>query len=379
MFAPTQTDKQISWNMPANHQRRSKLIFLAIVAALAFYFCYLIARPFLQPVVAAGILATLFHPWFRRLERKFSNANWAAALSLIILIVAFVGPAFILGMLLEKEIAGAYQWLKQNTAAQNGWPAALSFWIDRAASWIGIHTGVSPEALRNGVLSRVDAASGAMVKKTADILSGIGAGIVSLVIMLVTFFFLLREGKKIVRGAAGLLPLSAEEIDRLIASIDAAIQANVVGVLAVAAAQGSLLGLALWVLGLSSPLLWALIAAICSVIPLVGSAVVWVPATIYLFITGSWIKGLILLGWSAGVVSLADNIIRPWILSGRVNLSPLVLFFALLGGVDVFGPLGIFLGPLIVSLAVTFGAMFFAEFRQQEELEADNQAIRPSG
>jgi len=79
---------------------------------------------------------------------------------------------------------------------------------------------------------------------------------------------------------------------------------------------------------------------------------------------------LILLGWSVGVVSLADNIIRPWILSGRVNLSPLVLFFALLGGVEVFGPLGIFLGPLIVSLAVTFGAMFFAELRQQEELDA---------
>ena len=356
--------------MPANHQRRNKLIFLAVTAALAFYFCYLIARPFLQPVLAAAILATLFHPWFRRLERKFSNPNWAAALSLIIVIVAFVGPAIVLGMLLEKEIAGAYQWLKQNTAAQNGWPAALTVWIDKAASWVGIHTGVSPEALRTAVLSRVDAASGAMVKKTAGILSGIGAGIVSLVIMLVTFFFLLREGKRIVRGAAGLLPLSGEEVDRLIARIDAAIQANVVGVLAVAAVQGSLLGLALWALGLSSPILWASIAAICSAVPLVGSGVVWVPATIYLFISGSWIKGLILLGWSAGVVSLADNLIRPWILSGRVNLSPLVLFFALLGGVEVFGPLGIFLGPLIVSLAVTFGAMFFAELRQQEELDA---------
>jgi predicted PurR-regulated permease PerM len=208
-----------------------------------------------------------------------------------------------------------------------------------------------------------------LVKKTAGILGGIGAGIVSLVIMLVAFFFLLREGRRIVRGAASLLPLSQNEIDTLIEKIDAAVQANVVGVLAVAAAQGTLLGIALWLLGIPSSILWGLIAAICSVVPMVGSSIVWVPLTIYLFITGSLVKGVILLVWSAGVVSLADNFIRPWILSGRVNLSPLVLFFALLGGVEVFGPLGIFLGPLIVSLAVTFGSMFFNELRTQGELQ----------
>lgn len=355
--------------MAANPQRRNKLIFLGIAAILSFYFCYLIARPFLQSILAAGILAILFHPLYRRFRRKFGNSNWAAVASLAIVIVAFVGPAIALGFALEKEIASVYQWLKQNTAAQNGWPAALSDWIDKAASWVGLHTGVSPDLLRRSVMTRLDAASGALVKQTAGILSGIGAGIVSLVIMLVAFFFLLREGRRIVRGAAGLLPLSQNEIDTLIEKIDAAVQANVVGVLAVAAAQGTLLALALWVLGIPSFILWGLIAAICSVVPMVGSSVVWVPLTIYLFITGSWGKGLILLGWSAGVVSLADNFIRPWILSGRVNLSPLVLFFALLGGVEVFGPLGIFLGPLIVSLAVAFGSMFFNELRTQGELQ----------
>ncbi len=180
--------------MPVNYQRRNKLIFLTVAALVTFYFCYLIARPFLQSIVAAGILATLFHPWFRRLRRKFGNANWAATLSLVIVVVAFVGPLILLGFFLQKELATAYGWLKQNTAAQNGWPAALSDWIDKAASWVGLHTGVSPEALRHAVLTRVDAASGAMVQKTAGILSGIGAGIVSLVTTLVTFCFLLREG-----------------------------------------------------------------------------------------------------------------------------------------------------------------------------------------
>lgn len=358
----------LSWNM-ANRQRRNKLIFLAAAAIVAFYFCYLIARPFLQPILAASILATLFHPWFRRLKAKLRNANWAATILLFIVIIAFVAPSIVLGILLEQEIVTGYQWLKQNTAAQNGWPAALSLWIDKASSWVGLHVGISPDVLRHSVLARIDAVSGTLVKQTATILSGIGAWIMSLVIMLVAFFFLLREGRRIVRGAAELLPLDEIEIDILLEKIDAAIQANVVGVLAVAAAQGSLLGVALWVLGIASPILWGLVAAICSVVPLVGSSVVWVPATLYLFLSGDWVKGLILLGWSAGIVSLADNFIRPWILSGRVNLSPLVLFFALLGGVEVFGPLGIFLGPLIVSVAVTFGAMLFSELRAEGELE----------
>jgi predicted PurR-regulated permease PerM len=362
-----------------NHQRRNKLIFLAIAAVVAFYFCFVIARPFLQSILGAAILATAFYPLFRRLKTKLGTANWAATVSLVIVIVAFVGPAIVLGVLLERELAGAFQWLRQNTAGETGWPAAISYWVDRATSWLGVHIGVSPDALRNTVFTRLDAAGAAVVKKTADILSGIGAGIVSLVIMLVAFFFLLREGGTIVRGAARLLPLDKNEVEAILEKVEAAIQANVVGVLAVAAAQGTLLGMAMWFLGFSSPILWGLVAAICSVLPLFGSGAVWVPATIYLFITGAWGKGLILLGWSAGVVSLADNFIRPWILSGRVNMSPLVLFFALLGGVQVFGPLGIFLGPLIVSVAVTLGSMLFTELRKQGEIGPGVHFVRRGG
>jgi len=359
--------------MPNRKQRRTKLVFLAIATAIAFYFCYLLAAPFLRSIVAAAILAILIHPWFRHLKVRFGNANWAATLSLVIVIVAFIGPAILLGILVEKELVNAYQWLRANTEAQNGWPTAMSVWTANTAGWIGVHIGISPDTLRDAFLSRLNEASGLFVKKTADILGGLGTGILSLVIMFVAFFFLLREGSRIIHGAASLLPLDADEIDGLIAKVEAAIQANVVGVLAVAAAQGLLLALAFWFLQVPSPLLWALIAAMCSVIPMVGSSVVWGPAIVYLIVTGSWVKGLILLGWAGGVVSLADNFIRPWILSGRVNLPPLVLFFALLGGVELFGILGIFLGPVILSLAISIASLFFGELRAQGELKPQEQ------
>ena len=116
-------------------------------------------------------------------------------------------------------------------------------------------------------------------------------------------------------------------------------------------------------LGVPSPLLWALVTGLCSLVPLFGAALVWIPGAVYLFLIGSWVKGLILVGWGAGVVSLSDNIVRPWVISERLKLSPGILFFALLGGVEVFGPLGIFLGPVICSVTLTLGKMLLRELR----------------
>ncbi len=123
------------------------------------------------------------------------------------------------------------------------------------------------------------------------------------------------------------------------------------GVLAVAFTQGLLLGLAFWVLGLPSPVLWGMTAAIFSLIPVVGTGVVCVPAAVILIFSGHWVKGLILLGWGAGVVGTADNFIRPLVISDQIRLHPLYVFFALLGGVQAFGISGLFIGPMAFALA----------------------------
>ena len=160
-------------------------------------------------------------------------------------------------------------------------------------------------------------------------------------------------------------PHHKDQKKRFIEETQSSIQANVVGVLTVAVVQGSLLGIGFWLLGIPSPILWALVTSACSLVPMAGAAFVWVPGTVYLLLIGSWIKGLILLGWGAGVVSLSDNIIRPWVISDRLKLSPIMLLFALLGGVEMFGPLGIFLGPMIFSIASSFGRMLRSELKPE--------------
>jgi len=172
------------------------------------------------------------------------------------------------------------------------------------------------------------------------------------VIAFFTLFFLFREGATTKERVAEVLPLTRSQAERLFTGISNSIVANVYGVLAVGAAQGALTALGFWVLGLPSPVLWGMVTALFSLVPIIGSSAVWVPAGIILAVSGHWIKALILLGWGTGVVAQADNVIRPYVISQRANLSTLAVFFALLGGVQAFGVMGVFIGPVALSFTL---------------------------
>jgi predicted PurR-regulated permease PerM len=152
------------------------------------------------------------------------------------------------------------------------------------------------------------------------------------------------------------------------------IRASVHGVLVIAVIQGSLAGLAFWVLGIPSPLLWTLVMIILSTIPIAGSFLVWIPAAIYLLATGHWVKALLLAAWCGGVVGSVDNFLRPKLVGGRAGLHELFIFFAVLGGLQVFGILGIILGPL--TLAVTLA--LFEAFRRGEGGSASAAPAAPT-
>ena len=169
-------------------------------------------------------------------------------------------------------------------------------------------------------------------------------------------FFLFRDGRDWIHRAEEIIPLSPGQARKLFSNISDTIVANVYGILSVGLAQGILTGIALAIVGAESPLLLGLCAAFASIVPVVGAALVWAPAGLYLIFTGAIWKGVFVLVWGVAVISTADNIIRPWVVSGKVELHPLVLLFFILGGVEAFGFLGLFLGPVIASvLAVLFG------------------------
>jgi predicted PurR-regulated permease PerM len=159
----------------------------------------------------------------------------------------------------------------------------------------------------------------------------------------------------------------------LIATISASIEANIYGVLAVSLAQGTLGAIGYAIAGLPSVIIWSVATALFSMIPLAGAASVWVTATIYLLVAGSWGKAIFMAAWGAGVISTADNVVRPLVLSGRVEIHTLLIFFSLLGGVRAFGLVGLFVGPIIVSVAIAL-LRILEEERRDWDLPSKNIA-----
>jgi predicted PurR-regulated permease PerM len=172
------------------------------------------------------------------------------------------------------------------------------------------------------------------------------------VVVFVTLFFSFRDGNRIRRTLSRFLPFDADQTDQLFTSIGATIVGNLYGSLAVGIAQGTLTGLAFWALGLSAPVLWALATVLASMVPLLGSALVWTPAALVLLMTGHWIKALVLFILGAAVIGQVDVLVRPWVVGAHVKVHTLLVFFALLGGTKAFGIIGIFVGPIVLSFAL---------------------------
>jgi predicted PurR-regulated permease PerM len=325
---------------------------LLLLAAIAVYFCYLIARPFLSPIFLAFMLAIVFHPVHIRIQTRLRNRNNAALLSTILVLFAFLLPAVGLGIVVSRETSSLYQLLNERSAEQGGWNPYVMHALQRVLGWAGRYIDLSHLDLRGSMLRWMEQTSRYLFSWGAQVVGNFIAFVADAVIAFFTLFFLFREGEEIKQHMAAVLPLSPTQSERLFTGITNSIVANVYGVLAVGASQGILAGVAFWVLGLSSPVLWGLVTALFSLLPIIGSAAVWGPAAIVLAVSGHWVKALILLGWGAGVVAQADNVVRPYVISERANLSTLAVFFALLGGVKAFGVMGLFVGPVALSFTL---------------------------
>jgi predicted PurR-regulated permease PerM len=327
-------------------------VFLLVLAAIAVYFCYLITRPFLSPIFLALTLAIVFHPVHIPIQARLRNRNTAALLSTILLLFAFIVPIVGLGIVVRRETSSLYQLLNERSAEQGGWNPYVMHALLRVLSWAGRYVDLSDFDLRGSMLRWLAQISHYLFSWGAQVLSNFIAFIADAVIAFFTLFFFFREGEEIKEHLAAVLPLSRAQAERLFTGISNSIVANVYGVMAVGACQGGLAGLGFWVLGVPSPALWGVVTALFSLLPIIGSAAVWGPAAIVLAVSGHWVKALILLGWGAGVVAQADNVVRPYVISERANLSTLAVFFALLGGVKAFGVIGVFVGPVALSFTL---------------------------
>ncbi len=338
-------------------KKRAGLIFLLCLTVAALSFCYVLIAPFLRPILLSAVLAIPFYPLHSRIVRRIRNRNVSALLSTCLVVLLIVLSAVFLGRALATGLRDVYQSLSNSSDGNERLSLYLVHLFERAVDLVSSYLPISDSDLRTAIANQAQKAVAVLLGMTAGALGSFTALLANALTAFFILFFLLRDGKAMLRRAAVLLPLRRDQTRRLFALVKDTLDATVYGTLAIAALQGALAGLAFWILGVSSAGLWGIVTALCALLPFIGTGIVLLPAISMLFFSGHWIKGLILVAWGLAIVHPVDNLLRPHLIGSRTKLSTLFVFFALLGGLKAFGGLGVFIGP--IALAITLALLKF--------------------
>jgi predicted PurR-regulated permease PerM len=325
------------------------------VTSLGFYgavflvavLSYRIVEPFLTEIGWAVILAICAAPAQARLSRRLGTSRSAAYLTLMTLFVLIL-PLMLAGYLLVGETSQLANDVQARLAARGG---PMGF-FHLVWSWLRARLWYLPseEAAVEHLSSRLREIAADSARNAGHVVVQAVGFVFSLAITLCILFFMLKDGPAVVRGVRRLLPFGPERNERLIALIHDIVAASVTSTLVIALLQGILGGLTFLLLGVPAPLFWGCTMAVLAVLPAVGATLVWAPAALWLAISGSFMKGVILALVGVLILGNTDNVVRPLMLSGKSRMSTLVLIISLLGGVAAFGFIGVVLGPVVAAV-----------------------------
>jgi predicted PurR-regulated permease PerM len=330
-------------------QRKQQIVLRFLLGTLLLVLLR-IAWPFASSLVLALLLATVLHPANSRLSQRLGRPALASLLTTLTAVIVLEAIFAFVGFRVVKDAAKIQHALNQRSVDEGGWAAMIAHSTDRIADTMATRLPVSKETVRAELDAGMKSGAHYLFSKTQAVIRNIASIVVMSVFANIFLYYLLRHSEAWLARGAALVPLSPHITANLLRVAHRSIVANVNGVLAVALAQGLLLSLGFWFVGIGSPLLWGTFGAIASVIPFVGATLVWVPFVVGLVFIGAYWKALVLGLWGGLIVGSVDNILRPWVVGAQEKEHPVLLGFAMLGGTYVFGPLGLLYGPLVVSL-----------------------------
>lgn len=359
--------------------KRGPLIFLAVALALLLPSLVQIVWPFFTSFILAAILAIVVHPvnmWLRRRVRPFGLATFITTFTAVLLLGIIIGFA---GFAFTRELSTTYSALTQRSMEEGGWPALVTHTVDRVVDALVVRLPLDKDAIRTELLDGMKTVTGYLLNNAGAAVGGLVSVVVTGLFVTVFLYFLLRYGQEWTVRLAALIPLDQRVTASLFQTIHQSVVANVNGMLAVVLVQGLLLCLGFWFVGVRSPVLWGVLGGLASIIPVVGSPLVWLPVVIAFVLMGAYWKALLLTLWGALIVGSVDNVLRPFVVTAGDKQHPMVIAMAAIGGTYAFGVLGILLGPLVVSLVaalLTEIQEFVSANREQNPTGSDDSAAR---
>ncbi len=326
------------WTSP----NRVQTFVMLAATGFGIYLCFLLAAPFLPALTGALALAVLFTPLQRWLESKLKYSSLAAVVAVLTIGTSVAVPATFVGQRLAVQAAKGAE-LVQTKVKSGEWRRALEARPRLATLADQIERQIDLPGTVATLATWLSTTAGTIVK-------GSLYQVIGFCLTFYLLFFFLRDRDAALRSFRAVLPLSETTMDRLFSRISDTIYATIYGTLAVSSVQGVLGGLMFWWLGLSAPLLWGVVMALLAVVPVLGAFIVWIPAALFLVLEGSWGKALILALWGMFVVGTVDNLLRPILVGNRLKLHTVLAFMSVVGGLIMFGPAGLILGPLALTV-----------------------------
>jgi predicted PurR-regulated permease PerM len=369
---PSRGDATEALKSPKPFQLNYAHYFLFALLLLVFIACYQIIKPYLHPIILAIILTIIFSPIHRKIETAMNGKQSLAALiSCILLTLVVVLPIMVMLVVLIQQgiqsFHAMYDWIAAGKFSELLKHPILIQVTALVEKYLPDVQKIFPDVDLKSIkvdqmlLGATSSIGKTLINQGGHLVGNITGIVGKFFLMMFAFFFFIRDEAKIFSSVQHLLPLSTSQEDRIMEKIRTVAKSALLGTLVTAIAQGAAGGIAFWIAGLPG-LFWGMVMAFAALIPLVGTALIWIPAAGYLFISGQWGYGLFVVIWCVVVVGMIDNIVRPLFMQGAADMSPLLIFFAILGGINYFGLIGLLYGPLIFGVAMVLVYIYSLEF-----------------
>lgn len=321
---------------------------LAIVLALTFAILY----PFLAIFILAAAFAVVINPVYLWIKKHISKKRSGVASIITIILFLFVlcVPVFLMGTVIFKQAQNAYQFI-----ALNGDTSIFVQKIDTSIN------NLMPEGFTFNTHEKVVSLTSFLSNNIGNFFTSTFNTILMAILTIFTMFYLLKDGEKWREGLIKILPLSEKNINEILLSLKNSVNRIIKGSFFIAIVQGILAWIGLWIFGVPNPALWGVVAGMASFVPTLGTSIVFVPAILFLLFTGMQIQALGLLLWAMLLVGMIDNILSPYIISKNTEVPSLFILFSILGGISLMGPIGILIGPLVLSLLYSLVAIYRKE------------------
>ena len=347
---------------PAPARAFDRNVFLILLVVLTVALAAII-WPFYGAVFWGAVLALLFEPLYRKLAARLRNRRSLAALvTLSVIVVMVILPLTLVAISLVQELTAMYQRVKTGQVNFGTYfaqiIAALPSWASGLLERLGLDDLSALQAkLTAAINQRGETFASRAVNFGQDALDLV----VGFCIAMYLLFFLLRDGAAVAREIRAAIPLDPPVKARLLERFTTVIRATVKGNVLVAAAQGTLGGLAFWALGVHAPILWAVVMAFLSLLPAVGAALIWGPVALYLLTTGQLWQGFGLIAFGVFVIGLIDNVLRPILVGKDTRMPDYVVLISTVGGLALIGINGFVIGPVVAAMFMTAWQILSAE------------------